>query len=146
MLPFTFAHEVLSEPASNPAAEAPLMPAEQGMEDEGNSGPEPMLPMGTGFRQINLEPLEYVDRKINNDGYATIRRPDNNRWQLEHHYVMELMLGRKMDTKFESVHHKNGIRDDNNPDNLELWVTGIRYGQRAKDVKCPHCGKRWSDI
>lgn len=63
----------------------------------------------------------------------------------QHRWVMEQMLGRKL-VRGESVHHKNGIRHDNRPDNLELWIGGIRYGQRAIDLSCPHCGEKYSQF
>lgn len=63
---------------------------------------------------------------------------------LEHRYVMEQVLGRAL-IKGESVHHKDGNRSNNSPDNLELWVTSPRYGQRATDIMCPHCGKGYLD-
>jgi hypothetical protein len=52
----------------------------------------------------------------------------------EHRHVMEQMIGRKLH-RFESVHHKNGVRDDNRPDNLELWVKWRQpSGQRLEDL------------
>ena len=57
---------------------------------------------------------------------------------------MEEKLGRKL-VKGESVHHINGVRDDNRPENLELWITFQPYGQRASDIECPHCGKKYME-
>lgn len=86
-----------------------------------------------------------IDRRgrvvITMKGYRTIYDPKTKKMVMEHRHVMEKHIGRLL-RKSEVVHHLNGIRTDNRPENLEVLKkkTHDRLPKpKAKPIKCPYC-------
>lgn len=68
--------------------------------------------------------------KVKRNGHS---RADKDGFVYEHLLAMEDVIGRPLLPK-ETVHHKNGDRADNRPENLELWASRHPKGQRVVDL------------
>lgn len=77
------------------------------------------------------KPQAEGERRIYGNGYVIVKR--DGRRLAEHRAVMEQILGRPLEP-FENVHHKNGNKADNRPENLELWMKPQPSGQRPEDL------------
>ena len=78
--------------------------------------------------------------KTDTNGYRLVWAPgdpsssrSNGNWAPEHRLVMAETIGRPL-RKNENVHHINGVKTDNRPENLELWVSSQPSGQRIPDL------------
>jgi hypothetical protein len=91
-------------------------------------------PGGPEIRTPDRTSGRYVQQS---SGYVMIKVPGHPRasrgWVREHVVVMEAALGRPLYSG-EEVHHRNGVKDDNRPENLELWVVRQPKGQRPADL------------
>ena len=103
--------------------------------------PEQTKNYGKGFRgkRGSLSPRWKGGKFQNSSGYVVIfklEHPSANchGYVPEHRLIMEDFLGRYL-TKKEQVHHRNGIKNDNRLENLELKVERPHYGR----IQCPRC-------
>jgi len=99
---------------------------------------------GSRGKKGSLSPNWEGGRWENKDGYVMIYKPEHPNagsriYVKEHRLVMSNLLGRPLKS-IEHVHHKNGVRNDNRPENLELKVGSPHRGQ----VRCPFCQKEFT--
>lgn len=79
------------------------------------------------------------------DGYALRYNPDHpaansNGYVRENRLVMEKLIGRFL-TREEVVHHKDDNRQNNAPENLQLFATNADHLRETLKGKCP----KWSE-
>src|SRR5437588_7804669 len=84
------------------------------------------------------------------DGYIAVA-VGGGEYRLEHDLVVERRIGRRL-RRDEQVHHRNGIRDDNRDENLELHTISSHISERHPSqrqpsrwvhVACLHCGQEF---
>lgn len=91
-------------------------------------------------------------KRINRNGYVEVRLPDHHRargngYVFEHIIVAEEKYGRKIYAT-EHVHHKDGNKQNNNPDNLEV-LTPEEHNKKHPQIKsgkilnCVVCGNEF---
>lgn len=89
-----------------------------------------------GGRIIDRFGYVHVWKPEHPNSFKTSKKSYNNGNQgyvLEHRLIMSEHLGRPL-LKTEQVHHKNGNRQDNRIENLELWITSHPSGKRIEDM------------
>lgn len=108
-----------------------------GVEPPKRLRPPPTVKMRRKRKRIWQNMHGYIGR--------VIRKKDGTRTtSLMHREVMEFHLGSKLRSD-EHVHHKNGVRDDNRLDNLELLSAAEHASHHRPEperwyFECPECG------
>lgn len=80
------------------------------------------------------------------DGYIGIRVPEGHHlrqahgYAFEHHLVVEEMLGRRLRDD-EEVHHRNGVKNDNRPENLQVLLKADHAREHAEASERDHLGR-----
>lgn len=88
-------------------------------------------------------------RRVSANGYIEVHMPEHHRargndYVFEHIVVVEMKLGRQLEPG-ETVHHVDGNKQNNNPENLEVLTRSEHsrlHPNKRKGVNktCPICG------
>jgi len=103
------------------------MPHYRRVREFGDPGPVEIRKMRPGATRYHNSRDGYVRVKVDSHPRAS------KGWIREHLLVMEEKMGRFL-APGEEVHHINGVKHDNRPENLELWVVSQPKGQRPDDL------------
>lgn len=93
-------------------------------------------PMDAPRRRLKGEAV-WSEWRLSSDGYVVRSKQYREGGRLirlhqsEHRVVWEEIHGPLLPG--QNIHHKNGVRHDNRPENLELWDTTQPKGQRVED-------------
>jgi len=100
-----------------------------------------------GYRNANWR----GGRSIASNGYVLLRVGRNHHlsdvrgYAYEHRVVAEKILGRRLRGS-EIPHHKNGIRTDNRPSNIEVMPSRAHHAlkhRRRQDLRVPGEPNQW---
>lgn len=85
---------------------------------------------------------EREGRQLKRENKPTMEYDENGKLRYVHRRVMEEILGRKLE-EHEVVTWRNGIKNDNRPENL---ILALRAGIPLDDLICPHCDEAYYTI
>lgn len=99
-------------------------------------------PCSTSFHSLEKHPNWSGGRSLDSLGYVQVRTAKNTRTR-EHRRVAAETLGRPLQPH-EQVHHRNEVKTDNRPENLEV-LTAQEHARRhppkkkPRQIECARC-------